>query len=57
MGTFRWPLRISSMDGQRTQDIEATVGFKDQLLSGYTTGYRRRLTLNSRLPIPFASYQ
>ena len=25
MGTFRWPLRISSMDGQRTQDIEATV--------------------------------
>ena len=25
MGTFRWPLRISSMDSQRTQDIEATV--------------------------------
>ncbi len=25
MGTFRWPLRISSMDGQRTQDLEATV--------------------------------
>ena len=25
MGTFRWPLRISSMDSQRSQDIEATV--------------------------------
>ena len=25
MGTFRWPLRISSMDGQQGQDIEATV--------------------------------
>ena len=25
MGTFRWPLRISSMDGQHVQDIEATV--------------------------------
>ena len=25
MGTFRWPLRISSMDGQQVQDIEATV--------------------------------
>ena len=25
MGTFRWPLRISSVDGQRSQDIEATV--------------------------------
>ena len=25
MGTFRWPLRISSMDGQQAQDIEATV--------------------------------
>ena len=25
MGTFKWPLRISSLDGQRTQDIEATV--------------------------------
>lgn len=25
MGTFRWPLRISSLDGQRTRDIEATV--------------------------------
>ena len=25
MGTFSWPLRISSMDGQQTQDIEATV--------------------------------
>ena len=25
MGTFRWPLRISSMHGQRTQDLEATV--------------------------------
>ena len=25
VGTFNWPLRISSMDGQRTQDIEATV--------------------------------
>ena len=25
MGTFRWSLRISSMDGQRTQDLEATV--------------------------------
>ena len=25
MGTFKWPLRISSMDGQQGQDIEATV--------------------------------
>ena len=25
MGTFRWPLRISSMDGQQAQDIEAPV--------------------------------
>ena len=25
MGTFQWPLRISSMDGQQAQDIEATV--------------------------------
>ena len=25
MGTFTWPLRISSMDGQQTMDIEATV--------------------------------
>ena len=25
MGTFTWPLRISSMDGQQTLDIEATV--------------------------------
>ena len=25
METFNWPIRISSMDGQRTRDIEATV--------------------------------
>lgn len=25
MGTFNWPLRISSMDGQLARDIEATV--------------------------------
>ena len=25
MGTFKWPLRISSMDGQQSRDIEATV--------------------------------
>ena len=25
MGTFTWPLRISSMDGQQSLDIEATV--------------------------------
>ena len=25
MGTFRWPMRISSMDGQHSLDIEATV--------------------------------
>ena len=25
MGTFKWPLRISSMDGQQAQDVEATV--------------------------------
>ena len=25
MGTFKWPLRISSMDGQQAQNIEATV--------------------------------
>ena len=26
MGTFKWPLRISSMDGRQSQDIEAVVG-------------------------------
>ena len=26
MGTFKWPLRVSSLDGQRMRDIEATVG-------------------------------
>ena len=25
MGTFNWPIRLSSIDGQRTRDIEATV--------------------------------
>ena len=25
MGTFTWPVRISSMDGQQTLEIEATV--------------------------------
>ena len=25
MGTFTWPLRISSMDGRQARDIEATV--------------------------------
>ena len=25
MGTFKWPLSISSMDGQQAQKIEATV--------------------------------
>ena len=25
MGTFNWPLRISSMDGRQIRDIEATV--------------------------------
>ena len=25
VGTFNWPLRISSMDGQQARDIEATV--------------------------------
>ena len=25
VGTFNWPLRISSMDGQQAQEIEATV--------------------------------
>ncbi len=25
MGTFNWPIRISSLDGERTRDIEATV--------------------------------
>ena len=25
MGTFKWPLRISSMDGERSREIEATV--------------------------------
>ena len=25
MGTFNWPLRVSSMDGQQSRDIEATV--------------------------------
>ena len=26
MGTFKWPLRIASMDGRQGQDIEANVG-------------------------------
>ncbi len=25
MGTFNWPLRISSMDGERSREIDATV--------------------------------
>ena len=25
VGTFNWPLRISSMDGQQSREIEATV--------------------------------
>ena len=25
MGTFKWPLRISSLDGQNARDLEATV--------------------------------
>ncbi len=25
MGTFKWPLRIASMDGQQVREIEATV--------------------------------
>ena len=25
MGTFKWPLRIASMDGQQARDIEAVV--------------------------------
>ena len=25
MGTFKWPLRIASIDGQQARDIEATV--------------------------------
>ena len=25
MGTFQWPMRISSMDGRQSRDIEATV--------------------------------
>ena len=25
MGTFNWPLRISSMDGQQSREVEATV--------------------------------
>ena len=25
MGTFKWPVRIASMDGQQAQDVEATV--------------------------------
>ena len=26
MSTFKWPLRISSMEGNQVQDIEAIVG-------------------------------
>ena len=33
MGTFTWPLRISSMDGRQSRDIEATVDFG----AAYTT--------------------
>ena len=25
MGTFKWPLRISNMDGQQAREVEATV--------------------------------
>ena len=25
MGTFKWPVRIASMDGQQARDVEATV--------------------------------
>ena len=25
MGTFNWPIRITSLDGEQTRDIEATV--------------------------------
>ena len=28
METFTWPLRISSMDGQHSLDIEATVEYR-----------------------------
>ena len=33
LGTFSWPLRISSMDGQQSRDIEATV----DTAAAYTT--------------------
>ncbi len=33
MGTFSWPLRISSMDGERSREIEATV----DTVAAYTT--------------------
>ncbi len=33
MGTFEWPVRISSMDGQRVRDVEATV----DIGTAYTT--------------------
>ena len=29
MGTFKWPLRISSIDGHQSQDIEVVVGTGD----------------------------
>ena len=38
MGTFKWPIRISSMDGQQALDVEATVdtGAAPALLEAYT---------------------
>ena len=58
MGTFKWPLRISSMDGQQAQEIEATVDTGASFttlpsnllreLSIEATGRRRFLLADSR---------
>ena len=58
MGTFKWPLRISSMDGQQAQDIKATADTDSSFMtlpSNFlrelgieTTGKRRLLLADGR---------
>ena len=40
MGVFNWPMRLTSMDGQRSMDVEATVDTG----AAYTTVPARLLT-------------
>ena len=47
MGTFKWPLRISSMDGQQVRDIEATVDTR-AVYTMLPTGLLRALGIEPR---------